>query len=333
MNNTFKALLVTEDDNKEYTHSIVDKKIDDLPEGDLLIHVKYSSLNHKDALSFSGNKGVTRNYPHTPGIDAAGIVVNSKNKHFKNGDKVIVTGFDLGMNTAGGFEQYISVPSEWAIPLPKNLSLRESMIYGTAGFTAALSVDKLLKAGIKQTDSDILVTGATGGVGSLAIGILNKLGFHVVAATGKLDEENRLLKLGAKEVIDRKDLEDPTKKALLSANWAGAIDSLGGNTLSTIIKSLKYGGVVASFGNITSGKLDTSIYPFILRGVSLIGVDSVNCDTETRIKIWAYLADEWKTDNLEENTEEINLTDLPSKIQQMLEGKHIGRSIINLDYS
>lgn len=330
MTNTFKALLITEEEN-EFSHAIVDQKIQDLPEGDLLIQVKYSSLNYKDALSFSGNKGVTRNYPHTPGIDAAGVVVKSEDAQFKTGDEVIVTGFDLGMNTSGGFAEYIRVPSEWAVPLPDTLSLKESMIYGTAGFTAALSVDKLLKNGSKPEDGEVLVTGASGGVGSIAITILNQLGFDVVAVTGKQNEKERLVKLGAKRTIDRKELEDPTKRALLSSDWAAAVDTLGGDVLSNIIKSLKYGGSVASCGNITSGDLDTSIYPFILRGVSLLGIDSVNTDMETRQRVWASMATNWKAANLEDNIQVIELTDLPAKIQQMLDGKHVGRSIVRLD--
>lgn len=330
MKQTFKALLITENKQQEYNHSIIDKKIEDLPKGDLLIQVNYSSLNYKDALSFSGNKGVTRNYPHTPGIDAAGVVMESTDKNFLVGDAVIVTGYDLGMNTTGGFAEYIRVPSEWAVPLPENLSLRESMIYGTAGFTAALSVDKLLKNGLQPEDGEILVTGASGGVGSLAISILNQLGFDVVAVTGKADAIERLLKLGANKIITRKEFEDSTNRALLPETWAGAVDTLGGDVLSNIIKSLKYNGSVACCGNITSGTLDTSIYPFILRGVSLLGIDSVQTDMKTRKRIWTSLANEWKPKHLEENIDEIKLADVPGKIQQIIEGSHIGRSIIHL---
>lgn len=331
MKQTFKALKITENNQQEYNHSIIDKKIKELPEGNLLIQVKYSSLNYKDALSFSGNKGVTRNYPHTPGIDAAGVVVESQVHNFSVGDAVIVTGFDLGMNTAGGFAEYIRIPSEWAVPLPEDLSLRESMIYGTAGFTAALSIDKLLKSGIQPEDGEILVTGASGGVGSLAVSILNQLGFDVVAVTGKTDATERLLKLGAKKIIERKEFENSEKRALLAENWAGAVDTLGGDILSNIIKSLKYGGSVTSCGNITSGALDTSIYPFILRSISLLGIDSVQTEMETRKRIWASLANEWKPEYLEENIEEIQLADVPDKIQQILEGTHTGRSIVRLD--
>lgn len=331
MKQTFKALLITENDQQEFDQSIIEKNIEDLPAGDLLIKVSYSSLNYKDALSFSGNKGVTRHYPHTPGIDAAGVVVESTNNNFLIGQQVIVTGFDLGMNTDGGFAEYIRIPSEWAVPLPEKLSLRESMIYGTAGFTAALSVDKLLKTGIKPDDGEILVTGATGGVGSSAISILNQLGFDVVAMTGKADSKNHLLSLGAKKVVLRQEFENPTNRALLSESWAGAVDTLGGDILSNIIKSLRYGGSVTSCGNVTSATLHTSIYPFILRGISLLGVDSVQIDMETRQRIWTSLANEWKPQQLEDNIKEIILADVPRKIQQILDGTHIGRTIIRLD--
>lgn len=331
MKKTFKALLITENDQQKFEQSIINKKIEDLPAGDLLIKVSYSSLNYKDALSFSGNKGVTRHYPHTPGIDAAGVVVESTDNNFLIGDPIIVTGFDLGMNTDGGFAEYIRIPSDWAVPLPEKLSLRESMIYGTAGFTAALSIDKLLNTGIKPEDGDILVTGATGGVGSSAISILNQLGFDVAAMTGKADAKDHLLKLGAKKVVSRQDFEDPTKRALLSESWAGAVDTLGGNILSNIIKSLKYGGSVTSCGNVTSATVDTSIYPFILRGVSLLGIDSVQTDIETRQRIWTALANEWKPEQLEDNIKKVKLVDVPQTIQQILDGTHIGRTIIDLN--
>lgn len=331
MNQTFKALLITENNQKQYEHAIINKKVEELPEGDLLVQVNYSSLNYKDALSFSGNKGVTRNYPHTPGIDAAGLVVESTDSKFAVGDQVIVTGFDLGMNTAGGFAEYIRIPSEWAVPLPKELSLRESMIYGTAGFTAALAVDKLLHSGLKPEDGEILVTGASGGVGSLAISIFNQLEFDVVALTGKIEAEERLLRLGAKKIVHRAEFADPTQRALLSESWAGAVDTLGGEFLSNIIKSLKYDGSVASCGNVSSGTLDTSIYPFILRGVSLLGIDSVQTDRQTRKRIWHALANEWKPDSLEENCEEISLADVPAKLEQILAGNHMGRSIVHFN--
>lgn len=331
MNNKFKAILISEKEDKSFKREIVSRDIEELPQGDILIKVKYSSLNYKDALSSMGNKGVSRNYPHTPGIDASGIVVESKSDKFRPHDKVIVTGYDLGMNTSGGFAEYIRVPEDWVLPLPEKLSLRESMIYGTAGFTAALSVLKLINSGIKVEDGEILVTGATGGVGTSAISILNKLGYDVIAATGKLDERERLVNLGAKDIIDRKELDEDSKKALLKGRWAGVIDTVGGDILSNAIKSTHYGGSVTCCGNVSSGQLSTSIYPFILKGVSLLGVDSVNCPMDRRLEIWENLSDSWKASNIEDNIEEVSLEEVFHKIDRMLEGKHRGRTIINLE--
>jgi putative YhdH/YhfP family quinone oxidoreductase len=327
----FKAMVVSEHENNIYSREIVDKEISSLPEGDVLINVKYSSLNYKDALSATGNKGVTRNYPHTPGIDAAGIVVHSMNERFKAGDSVLVTGYDLGMNTPGGYGQYIRIPADWVVKLPKNLSLIESMIYGTAGFTAALSVYKLIASGITPSEGDILVTGATGGVGSIAVSILNKLGYSVIAATGKAEAKHILLEMGAKDIILREELDDKSGKTLLKGRWAGVIDTVGGNILATALKSTKYGGSVTSCGNVASPELLTTVYPFILRGISILGVDSVQCPMELRSKIWKLLSNKWKPDNLTLNVQEVSLKDLDTKIQSIIEGKLVGRTIVNLD--
>lgn len=330
-NTTFRTMLVSQIEEKEFERKIITKQVKDLPEGDILIGVKYSSLNYKDALSAIGNRGVTRNYPHTPGIDAAGIVIESNNNNFKIGDKVIVTGYDLGMNTSGGYGEYIRVPAEWVVKLPQNLSLRESMIYGTAGFTAALSVYKLVNSGVKPDDGDILVTGATGGVGSIAISILSKIGYNVIAATGKTQERDMLLGIGAKDIVDRKEVDDASGRALLKGSWAGVIDTVGGNMLTTAIKSTKYGGSVTCCGNIASHEFSTSVYPFILRGISLFGVDSVQCDMSIRLKIWDKLSSVWKPSNLTDNVDEVSLEGLNEKIDMILEGKHKGRTIVNLD--
>jgi len=328
---TFRSYLITEKENKVYEGSIVEKSIADLPKHDVLIEVKYSSLNYKDALSASGNKGVTKNYPHTPGVDAAGIIVESKNNVFKAGEKVIVTGHDLGMNTSGGFQKYIRVPSEWVVKLPENLSLKESMIYGTAGFTAALSVDKLVSNTVEIDQGKILVTGATGGVGSTAIGILNKLGYTVVAATGKLDAKDLLESIGASEVIDRELINDTSGKPLLKSQWLGVIDTVGGNTLSTAIKMTQYGGHITTCGNVAGHKFDASVYPFILRGITLHGIDSVDCPQDLRQKIWNNLSEDWKTDTLFNTIQEIPLEDVSKKIDTMLNGSLKGRILINLD--
>lgn len=326
----FRSYLITEEDNS-YKRSIVEKDIKDLPDHDVLIEVKYTSLNYKDALSASGNKGVTKKYPHTPGIDAAGIIAESKTKDFIKGEKVIVTGYDLGMNTSGGFQQYIRVPSEWIVKLPKNLSLKESMIYGTAGFTAALSVNKIASSKLKPNQGKVLVTGATGGVGSTAIRLLDKLDYHVVAATGKLETKEMLQSIGASEVIDRELINDTSGKPILKSEWMGVIDTVGGNTLSTALKSTKYDGHVTTCGNVAGHKFDASVYPFILRGITLHGIDSVQCSQETRQDIWNKLANDWKTETLNKTIQEISLDEVSEKIDQMLSGSLKGRVIINLD--
>ena len=323
----FKALEVSEVEG-EYTRKVIEKEIKDLPAGNLIIKVKYSSLNYKDALSAAGNKGVTREYPHTPGIDAAGTVVEDQSGTYQKGDQVIVTGYDLGMNTDGGFEEYIRIPAEWAVKLPENLSLRESMIYGTAGFTAALSVYKLLAADVER--GNILVTGASGGVGSFASAILAKLGYDVTAATGKTEAEEYFNNLGVKNIINRKELADDSGKMLLKEKWSGVIDTVGGSLLSNAIKSTSYDGAVTCCGNVASAKLDLNVYPFILRGVSLIGIDSVQCERKLREDVWQKIASDWKIDQLDEFTTEVRLEDLDRQIENMLAGNSKGRVIVKL---
>lgn len=326
----FKALIVHEREDGKFVREIGRKSLQDLPKGDLLIEVKYSSLNYKDALSATGHKGVTKNYPHTPGIDAAGTVVESASASFAPGDEVIVTGFDLGANTSGGFGQYIRVPASWAVKRPGNLTLRESMIYGTAGFTAALSVLKMEEAGVRPSQGEFLVTGATGGVGSLAVGILAKAGYQVVAATGKSAEKDFLINLGAKEVIPREAVNDTSGKPLLRERWAGVVDTVGGNILATAIKSTQYGGVVTCCGMVASAEISLTVFPFILRGVSLIGINSVECPMETRVLIWKKISQEWKLNDLEALVSECALEGLEPKIHLILEGKSRRRVVVNL---
>lgn len=326
----FKAMLVSETAHKEYTREILERNIDELPQGEVLINVKYSSLNYKDALSSIGNRGVTKTYPHTPGIDAAGIVETSSVDDFEPGDKVIVTGYDFGMNTSGGFAEYIRVPAKWVIKLPHLLSLKESMIYGTAGFTAALSVYKLTQSGVTPSDGEILVTGATGGVGTVAVSLLSKLGYDVIAATGKLSQTEVLVALGAKSVIHRRDIDDESGRPMIKGRWAGVIDTVGGNILSTAIKSTNYGGSVTCCGNVGGADFSTSVYPFILRGVTLFGIDSVECPMSLRKEIWEKLASEWKLYNLEDAVDEVDLEGLGDKIDAMLKGEHKGRTIVKI---
>jgi putative YhdH/YhfP family quinone oxidoreductase len=327
---TFRALVVKASDENMFIREINEKALDELPEGDILIRVHYSSLNYKDALSASGNRGVTKSYPHTPGIDAAGTVEESNNDKLRHGDEVIVTSYDLGMNTPGGFGQYIRVPADWVVKLPDNLTLKESMVYGTAGFTAALSVFRMEKHGVTPDNGKILVTGATGGVGSIAVSILAKDGYHVVAASGKREEKQFLLGLGAKEVIHRDEVTDTSGRPLIKGKWAGVIDTVGGDILATAIKSTKYGGAITCCGNVASPELPTTVFPFILRGVSLLGIDSGNCAADLRQKIWNKIAGEWKLGNLDHLTKEITLEELDPNIELILKGKQKGRVVVNL---
>ena len=328
---TFKALVVSETEDKQFVRQVKQRSLDELPAGELLIEVKYSSLNYKDALSATGNKAVTRKYPHTPGIDAAGNVVTSSTSQYGAGEQVIVTGFDLGVNTPGGFGQYISVPAGWAVKLPQGLSLRDSMAYGTAGFTAALCVIRLMASGLTKDSGEVLVTGATGGVGSVAVGILAKLGFNVVAATGKTGEKDFLARLGAKAVISRDEANDTSGRPLQKGRWAGVVDTVGGNILATAIKSAKYGGLVAACGNVMSADLAVSVYPFILRGVTLLGVDSVEVPMRARLMAWQKLASDWKLDLSGELISECSLEELSPKIDQILKGDIRGRVVVNLN--
>ncbi|MEW6145178.1 MAG: YhdH/YhfP family quinone oxidoreductase [Thermodesulfobacteriota bacterium] len=326
----FKALVVEETGKDKFQRSIKERSTDELPTGDVLVRVHYSSLNYKDALSATGNRGVTKNYPHTPGIDAGGVVVESGSGDFKPGEEVLVTGYDLGANTPGGYGEYIRVPAGWAVKLPSGLSLRESMIYGTAGFTAALSVYKLEEYGVAPGTGEVLVTGATGGVGSIASGILAKAGYDVVASTGKTDLKQMLLDLGVKEVISREDARDMSGRPLLKARWAGAVDTVGGDTLATAIKSAKQHGVVTCCGNVASADLPINVYPFILRGVALVGIDSAYCPMDIRKKVWAKIAGEWKIGKLDTITTEITLADLDKYIELILRGGQAGRVVVGL---
>lgn len=327
----FRAMVVTEGEDKTFTRQITQKEINDLPEGDVIIKVEYSSLNYKDALSATGNKGVSRYYPHTPGIDAAGTVVESNDPEFTTGEEVLITGYDLGMNHSGGYQEYIRVPANWIVKLPENLTLREAMIYGTAGFTAALSCYKMINNGVKPKDGPVLVTGASGGVGSIAVSILTKSGYDVVALNGIKNEKDYLLELGAKEVISIEEADDKSGRPLLKPRWAGAIDTVAGNILSTAIKTTKYGGSVTCCGNVGSAELESSIYPFILNGVSLLGIDSVNCPVDTRMAVWNKIASDWKLDYLDKITTELaDLEALDERIDLILQGKNRGRAIVKV---
>lgn len=329
-NKTFKALVVEESGDGRFIRTIKEKKMAGLPAGDITVRVRYSSLNYKDALSATGNRGVTRKYPHTPGVDAAGTVEDSTDGNFNPGDQVIVTSYDLGMNTSGGFGEYIRVPADWVVKLPSGLTLKESMILGTAGFTGGMSADRLT-AGVKPEQGTVLVTGATGGVGSIAVGILSRLGYSVAAVSGKPDVAELLKKLGAAEIIGRNEFMADSGRPILKARWAGAIDTVGGEILATAIKSTCPLGVVTCCGNVASPDLPINVFPFILRGVSLIGIDSQNCPMNLRKEIWTKLAGIWKPHMLEDMYDEISLDELEGKIGAILKGQIKGRTLVNLD--
>ena len=326
----FKAMVVSRDEDGKFTREITTRKLDSLPAGEVLLNVKYSSLNYKDALSAIGNRGVTRNYPHTPGVDAAGIVEHSESGKFESGDKVIVHGYDLGMDTSGGFGQYVRVPADWVVNLPAGLDLKESMMYGTAGFTAAQSVLRIVEGGVSHEDGKILVTGATGGVGSMAVAVLAKAGYSVTASTGKKGQEQFLADLGAEEVIGREDLTDPSGRLLLKGQWAGVVDTVGGEILATAIKSTGQRGVVTTCGNVASHELSTNVYPFILRGVTLAGIDSASCPMERRRLVWEKISGEWKLDTLERICRTVSLEYLDPEIDVILKGGQVGRVVVDL---
>ncbi|CAD5110367.1 YhdH/YhfP family quinone oxidoreductase [Zestomonas carbonaria] len=327
----FKALLASQDESGTFIRQVVERDAAELPAGELLIRVRYSSLNFKDALSASGNRGVTRNYPHTPGIDAAGVVAESSVAEFAPGDEVIVTGYDLGMNTSGGFGQYIRIPAAWAIKRPEGLGLRDSMLLGTAGLTAALCVDKLEQAGLDAAAGPVLVTGATGGVGSVAVALLSRLGYQVAAATGKADQADFLRRLGASQIVERATLEEGVERPLLKEQWAGAVDTVGGDILFNVVKSLRYGASVACCGLTAGTGFQASVLPFILRGVNLLGVDSVELPLVVKASMWDRLSLQWKLDNLESLAREVGLDELPGEIDKILAGQQVGRVLVRLD--
>ena len=328
---TFRAFLVEKNEDRTFTRSVVDREIDDLPAGELLIDVKFSSLNYKDALSATGNPGVTRSYPHTPGIDAAGTILESTVANFTAGDEVVVIGFDLGMNTPGGFGERVRVPAAWAVPLPQGLSLEEAMILGTAGFTAALSIHKLERTGMSPEGGPILVSGATGGVGSVAIKLLDQLGYEPHAVTGKEDQHEFLRSIGAREILSREDLEAGGDRPLLKELWGGVVDTVGGGMLFNAIKGLRYGQSAAACGLVSSPNIPATVLPFILRHVNLLGIDSVELPLTEKIEIWDKLAGVWKLTGLTElKKSTLSLDTLSEAIETILDGEMVGRGVVDL---
>ena len=330
MSGSFQAYQVSEGKDGKFSGRMVSREVDQLPAGEVLVRVQYSCLNYKDALSNVGNRGVTRNYPHTPGIDAAGVVKASETDRFSPGQQVIATGYDLGMNTAGAFAEMIRVPADWVLPLPEGLSARESMIIGTAGFTAAQCVEKLMHNGLEAGDGPVLVTGASGGVGIMAVALLARLGFAVTASTGKESSHELLKALGAAEIIDRNVLSEANPRPMLKQQWAGAVDVVGGVTLSNVVKSLRYGASVACCGLVESPEFPATVFPFILRAANLLGIDSAEAPPEKKIALWKRLASDWKPAGLEDIATEISLDQLNKSLDTVLRGQALGRFLLKL---
>ncbi|MFB5661228.1 acryloyl-CoA reductase [Alteribacillus sp. HJP-4] len=328
---TFQAYVIDQTGEKEVTGSIQPFSVKDLPDGEVLVRVKYSSVNFKDGMASVADGGIVKNYPHVPGIDLSGVVEESDDIRFLPGDEVIVTSYELGVSHYGGFAEYARVPGDWVVPLPEGLTLKEAMIYGTAGFTAGLSVIRLEEEGILPESGTVAVTGATGGVGSMAVAMLSKLGYEVAASTGKESEHDYLKKLGAKEILAREEMQPERIRPLDKQRWAGAVDPVGGDTLAYLLSAMKYGGTVAVSGLTGGTKVPATVFPFILRGVNIAGIDSVYCPMERRKAVWQRLAGDLKVDELLETiADEITLEQLPETLHQILKGEVRGRKVVSM---
>ncbi|MFT9596810.1 NADPH:quinone oxidoreductase family protein [Mesobacillus sp.] len=326
----FKAFMVNKTDS-DFSAEVKTIGLDDLPAGDVVIKVAYSSVNFKDGLASIPNGKIVRSYPFVPGIDLAGTVVRSDDSRFKEGDEVIATSYEIGVSHYGGFSEFARIPAKWIVPLPEGLSLREAMVFGTAGFTAALSVHRLEENGLTPEKGKVLVTGATGGVGSVAVAMLAKRGYHVVASTGKASEQEYLRKIGTEEIISREELVGEKTKPLDQQLWVAAVDPVGGKTLSAILSKLEYNGSVAVSGLTGGTDVPTTVFPFILRGINLLGIDSVYCPMEMRKLLWQRMATDLKPEGLLETIEnEVSLDELPGVLSRILKGENRGRTIVKM---
>lgn len=329
---SYRALRVTLEGD-EARRAVTQVPFDTLPDHDVTVRVRYSALNYKDALSASGNRGVTRTYPHTPGIDAAGEVVASRDPRYAPGDAVLCTGFDLGMNTPGGFAEYVRVPGEWLVPLPGGMDAREAMALGTAAFTAAVALERLASVGAGPELGPFVVTGASGGVGSMAVALLARAGFEVVASSGKPEAEGLLRALGAARRIPREELASGAQRPMLRAVYGGGVDTVGGATLATLVKSTAVGGAVAACGLVGGAEVPLTVFPFILRGVALLGVDTEHTPRAARLATWTRLAGPWRLREelaLPGMVREVALEDLDGPIEEILAGRVTGRVVVRL---
>ncbi len=330
MAEAFKAFVVNKTDDHFSAELKTLNKLD-LPDQGVLIEVRYSGVNYKDGLASIPNGKIIAHYPLVPGIDLAGVVVESNDDRYKPGDEVLATSYEIGVSHSGGYSEYARIPADWLVPLPNGLSLKEAMIIGTAGFTAALSVQRLEQSGVTPDKGPILVTGATGGVGSLAISMLAKKGYQVVASTGKVSAHDYLRELGALEVISREAVVPEKIRPMDQQLWAGAVDPVGGETLAAILSRLQYGGAVAVSGLTGGTHVPTTVFPFILRGIKLLGIDSVYCPMEERAPLWSRIATDLKPDHLENAIDQVvGLDGLPDVLARILRGEAKGRTIVEL---
>jgi putative YhdH/YhfP family quinone oxidoreductase len=331
MPDLMRCFLVTKRADGTVERGLVQRPIKELPPGDVLVRVRYSSLNYKDALAATGHPGVVSRFPHVPGIDAAGEVVKSNSDKVLVGDQVIVTSFELGAGRWGGYAEFIQLPADWVVPLPRGLTLRESMILGTAGFTAAMCLEAIQRCGVQPTAGDVAVTGASGGVGTLAVAIFAQAGYRVAAVSGKPNATDLLRRLQAAEILRREDITDKSDKPLLKPRWAAAVDTVGGLILSTLLRSTKPLGCVAACGLVGGTEIPLTVYPFILRGVTLAGIDSAWYPAERRAAIWSKLAGPWKPKLLDGLATDVLLEELEPKIQDILAGRIVGRVVVAID--
>jgi putative YhdH/YhfP family quinone oxidoreductase len=331
MATVFQAFVVNKT-GEDFSSGFKQLTLDDLTQGEVLIKVAYSSVNYKDGLASIPEGKIVRNYPFVPGIDLAGIVAESHDARFKVGDEVIATSYELGVSHFGGYSKYARVKADWIVPLPEGLTLKEAMALGTAGFTAALAIHQLEKNGLQPQNGPVLVTGATGGVGSIGVNILNSLGYSVAASTGKSSEHDYLRELGASEILNREETAAESNRPFEKERWAGSLDSVGGSTLAYLIRTTKYGGSIAAYGNTGGPNVNTTVFPFILRAINLLGIESANCPMELRQRLWHRLATDYKPRHLLGTIgHEVPFDELPQALANILKGGIRGRTIIKID--
>lgn len=328
--NPFKAFVIDQDENRKVVAGMRTMSAEQLDAGEVTIRVHYSSINYKDALAATGAGKIIRRFPCVGGIDLCGEVVASTDARFQPGDKVIATSFDIGVAHHGGYAEYARVPAGWVVPLPAGLDLFEAMALGTAGFTAALGIVRMEDNGLAPANGPVVVTGATGGVGALAIDMLARLGYHVVALTGKEAEADYLKMLGAAEILLRSSIDFDKVRPLEAARWAGAVDNVGGQILHWVLATMKQAGTVASIGNAASFNIDTTVFPLILRGVSLLGVDSGYMGFPTRQRVWDRLATDLKPRHLAAITRTIDFDALPGAFDDFIHGRVKGRTVVRI---